>query len=130
MEGLFQSEPGAPLAILGQPDMEKRRLDNPINIPYALSFLTYRVWTAEVKGLDAFPKNEESDNIPLLYFSYHIMVGLGTIFVAILLLAAFKLFRGTLYTSRATLWILMLAFPFSSPTQPAGSRRKLAASRG
>src|ERR1700684_636823 len=92
MEGLFKSSPGAPLAILGQPDMEKRRLDNPIIIPYALSFLTYRVWTAEVKGLDAFPQNEESDNIPLLYFSYHIMVGLGTIFIAILLLAVFQLF--------------------------------------
>jgi cytochrome d ubiquinol oxidase subunit I len=78
------------------------------------------VWTAEVKGLDAFPKNEESDNIPLLYFSYHIMVGLGTIFVAILLLAAFKLFRGTLYTSRATLWILMLAFPFPFIANTAG----------
>jgi cytochrome bd ubiquinol oxidase subunit I len=120
MEGLFKSSPGAPLAILGQPDMEKRRLDNPIIIPYALSFLTYRVWTAEVKGLDAFPQNEESDNIPLLYFSYHIMVGLGTIFIAILLLAVFQLFRGTLYTSRATLWILMLAFPFPFIANTAG----------
>ena len=46
MEGLFQSGPGAPLAILGQPDMEKRRLDNPLIVPKALSFLTYRVWTA------------------------------------------------------------------------------------
>ncbi|MFZ0039006.1 MAG: cytochrome ubiquinol oxidase subunit I [Candidatus Acidiferrales bacterium] len=120
MEGLFKSEPGAPLAILGQPDMEKRRLDNPLIVPKALSFLTYRVWTAEVKGLDAFPQNEESDNIPLLYFSYHIMVGLGTIFIAILLFAAFKLYRGTLYTSQATLWILMLSFPFPFIANTAG----------
>ncbi len=120
MEGLFKSEAGAPLAILGQPDMEKRRLDNPMIVPDGLSFLTYRAWSAEVKGLDAFPENEEPDNIPLLYFSYHIMVGLGTIFVAILLLAAFKLYRGTLFTSRATLWILMLAFPFPFIANTAG----------
>ena len=33
MEGLFDTEDGAPLAIIGQPDMERRRLDNPIVIP-------------------------------------------------------------------------------------------------
>src|SRR6202007_2936531 len=30
MEGLFHSEAGAPLAIIGQPDVQKRQLDNPI----------------------------------------------------------------------------------------------------
>ena len=42
MEGLFRTEQGAPLAIMGQPDMEKRRLDNPLIVPHVLSFLTYR----------------------------------------------------------------------------------------
>src|SRR6202008_4793643 len=42
MEGLFVSEQGAPLAILGQPDVANHRLDNPLIIPRALSFLTYR----------------------------------------------------------------------------------------
>jgi len=120
MEGLFKTQEGAPLAILGQPDMEKQRLDNPITFPNALSFLTYRAWKAEVKGLDAFAENEKPDNIPLLYFSYHIMVGLGTIFIAILAAAAFKLYRGTLYASRAMLWILMLTFPFPFIANTAG----------
>ncbi len=120
MEGLFKTESGAPLAILGQPDMEKQRLDNPISVPNALSFLTYRQWSAEVKGLDAFPQSEWPDNIPLLYFSYHIMVGLGTAFIAILLIAAFKLYRGTLFASRAILWTLMLAFPFPFIANTAG----------
>ena len=66
----------------------------------ALSFLTYRRWTAEVKGLDEFPAADWPDNIPLLYYSYHIMVGLGTIFIAIMLLAALLLWRGTLYSIR------------------------------
>jgi cytochrome d ubiquinol oxidase subunit I len=120
MEGLFKTESGAPLVILGQPDMEKQRLDNPIAVPNALSFLTYRQWSAEVKGLDAFPQSEWPDNIPLLYFSYHIMVGLGTAFIAILLVAAFKLYRGTLFASRAILWTLMLAFPFPFIANTAG----------
>jgi cytochrome d ubiquinol oxidase subunit I len=77
MEGLFQTTQGAPIFLVGQPDTEKLQLDNPITVPNALSFLTYRRWTAEVKGLDAFPKDVWPDNIPLLYFAYHIMVGLA-----------------------------------------------------
>lgn len=50
MEGLFQSQQGAPLAILGQPDVEKRRLDNPLEVPKMLSFLTYRKWRADVRS--------------------------------------------------------------------------------
>jgi cytochrome bd ubiquinol oxidase subunit I len=56
----------------------------------------------------------------LLYFSYHIMVGLGTIFIAILVIAAWKLWRGTLFASRGTLWVLMLALPFPYIANTAG----------
>ena len=52
MEGLFHSQSGAPLAILGQPDVEKHRLDNPLEIPKMLSFLTYQEWSAQIKGLE------------------------------------------------------------------------------
>src|SRR5262249_39156109 len=80
MEGLFETQAGAPLAILGQPDVEKRRLDNPLTFPNMLSFLTYRQWRADIKGLSDFPEDLWPDQIPLLYYSYHVMVGLGTIF--------------------------------------------------
>ncbi len=112
MEGLFQTENGAPLAILGQPDLENRRLDNPLTIPRALSFLTYQSWGAEVKGLNEFPADSLPDNIPLLYYSYHIMVGLGTIFIGVMALASLGLWRGTLYSARPVLWLLMLMLPF------------------
>ena len=120
MEGLFETQDGAPLAILGQPDLRNQRLDNPIVVPDALSFLTYRVWSAKVDGLDHFPRSDWPDNIELLYFSYHIMVGLGTVFIAILVIAAWKLFRGTLYGSKIMLWTLMLALPFPFIANTAG----------
>jgi cytochrome d ubiquinol oxidase subunit I len=120
MEGLFHTQAGAPLAILGQPDMENQRLDNPLVVPNALSFLTYRRWKAEVKGLSDFSRDWWPDNIPLLYYSYHIMVGLGTIFIAVMLTAAFLLWRGALYGSRAMLWVLMLALPFPYIATTAG----------
>jgi cytochrome d ubiquinol oxidase subunit I len=120
MEGLFETERGAPLAILGQPDVERQRLDNPLVVPNALSFLTYQRWKAEVRGLNSFPRENWPDNIPLLYYSYHIMVGLGTIFIAIMMLAGFALWRGWLYTSRPLLWILMLSVPFPYIATTAG----------
>jgi cytochrome d ubiquinol oxidase subunit I len=112
MEGLFETANGAPLALIGQPDMEKLALDNPIVIPKALSFLTYQRWQAEVKGLRDFPRDTWPDNIPLLYFCYHIMVGLGTAFAAVMGLAGFMLWRGRLFTNRTLLWTLMLSTPF------------------
>ena len=120
MEGLFHTESGAPLALVGQPDTDKLKLDNPLSVPRMLSFLTYRRWTAEIKGLDEFPRENWPDNIPLLYYSYHIMVGLGTIFIAVMLLAGFLLWRGVLYQSPAMLWTLMLTFPFPFIATTAG----------
>ncbi len=120
MEGVFETQRGAPIALIGQPDLQNKRLDNPLEVPRVLSFLTYRRWMSEVKGLDAFPQQDWPDNIPLLYYSYHIMVGLGTIFIVILLLAAWKLRRGTLYTSRGMLWALMLSLPFPYIANTAG----------
>ncbi|NJD18949.1 MAG: cytochrome ubiquinol oxidase subunit I [Gemmatimonadetes bacterium] len=112
MEGLFETAQGAPLVILGQPDMEKMRLDNPLEVPRVLSFLPYRRWGAEVVGLRDIPRDEWPDNVPLHYYAYHIMVGLGTLFIGALLLAAFLLWKGRLHVTRPVLWVLMLAAPF------------------
>ena len=120
MEALFQSQPGAPLVLIGQPDMERHQIDNPIYVPRMLSFLTYRRWDAHVRGLDAFPQEDWPDNIPLLYYCYHIMVGLGTLFIAISVIAALLLWRGKLYKTRAMLWILLLSLPFPYIANTAG----------
>jgi len=120
MEGLFHTENGAGIVIIGQPDMERQRLDNPIVIPNVLSVLTYRQWAARVSGLDAYPPNRRPDNVPLLYYSYHIMVGLGTIFIGIMGLSVLLLWRRRLFTTRWMLWLLLLATPFPFIANTAG----------
>jgi cytochrome bd ubiquinol oxidase subunit I len=120
MEGHFKTEKGAPIAIIGQPDIENQRLDNAIYIPNALSFITYQRWDAEVKGLDAFPKDQHPDNIPLLYYSFHIMVGLGTIFIAVMLMSVFALWRGWIFKANWLMWIIMLSFPLPFIANTAG----------
>ena len=120
MEGLFETEKGAAIVLIGQPDTDNLKLDNPIYVPKVLSFLTHKHWEAEVKGLKEFPRDQWPDNIPLLYYSYHIMVGLGTIFVLIMLVSLILLWRKRLYQSRWMLWILMLSFPFPYIANTAG----------
>jgi len=120
MEGLFTTQDGAPLVIIGQPDVQKRKLDNPIEIPSMLSFLTYRQWTANVRGLDAFPEDQWPDTIALLYYSYHVMVGLGTIFIAVMVVAALLLWRNKLYESPWMLWLLMICVPLPYIANTAG----------
>jgi len=120
MEGLFETENGAPLVIIGNPDPEQRKLDSTIAMPKLLSFLTSRRWDAKTEGLNSIPVDEWPDSVPLVYYAYHIMVGLGTILVAIAALAVLLLWRGRLYTSRPMLWTLMLAFPFTYIANIAG----------
>ncbi|MGH9612482.1 MAG: cytochrome ubiquinol oxidase subunit I [Bryobacteraceae bacterium] len=120
MEGLFETQAGAGVALVGQPDTDKLQLDNPLIVPKMLSFLTYRRWTAQVKGLKDFPRDIWPDNIALLYYSYHVMVGLGTILIAVMALAAFLLWRRRLYHARPMLWLLMLMLPFPYIATTAG----------
>jgi len=120
MEALFNSQPGAPLVLVGQPDMNQRQIDNPIVVPKALSLLTYRRWAARVQGLDEFSESLWPQNIPLLYYSYHIMVGLGTVFIAIMVIALLLLWGGKLFQARWMLWILLLSLPFPYIANTAG----------
>jgi cytochrome d ubiquinol oxidase subunit I len=120
MEGLFFTEQPAAITIVGQPNMETLKIDNPIRIPAALSYLTYRRFDAEVVGLTAFPRDQWPDQVPLVYYSYHIMVGLGTLYIGVTFLAVFLLWRRRLYTSRWMLWIILLMTPFPYISTTAG----------
>lgn len=120
MEGHFHTEDRAAMVLIGQPNMETLTLDNPIRIPGMLSFLTYQRWDAEVPGLTEYPRDEWPDNVPLLYFSYHIMAGLGTLFIALTALAGVAWKRGRLYGARPILWALLVAVPFPFIANTAG----------
>ncbi len=120
MEGRFESGTHAPLAMIGQPNVAERKLDNPIVLPSILSWIAYGDFSADVRGLNGFPEDEWPTNIELLYYSFHVMVGLGTLFIALMTLALFLLWRGQLERARWMLWILTLALPFPFIANTAG----------
>jgi cytochrome d ubiquinol oxidase subunit I len=119
MEGLFDTAQGAPLAIVGMPDTETGKLIDPIYVPEFLSFLAYGSFRATVDGLNNYARDLWPP-VALTYYSYHIMVGLGTIFIAEMLIGLFLLWRHKLYSSRWFLWMLMLTIPFPYIANEAG----------
>ncbi|MGB6902430.1 MAG: cytochrome ubiquinol oxidase subunit I, partial [Acidobacteriaceae bacterium] len=120
MEGLFNTQKGAPVVLIGQPDENAQKIDNPLVVNDVLSFLLYGTTSAEVKGLNDFPRDQWPSALPLLYYSYHIMVGLGTWFLLLMFAAAFLLWRGKLYAARWILWPLLLSFPLPYIANTAG----------
>lgn len=120
MEGLFSSQKGAPIVLIGQPNELTQQIDNPIAVNDVLSFLIYGTTKAEVEGLDRFPREDWPSPLPLLFYTYHIMAGLGTYFVLLMVVAAFLLWRGKLFETRWALWPLLLSFPFPYIANTAG----------
>lgn len=113
MEGIFETEKaGSEIVLVGQPNMVEKKLDNKLAVPNVLSFLTHQNWNQQIPGMDQFKAEELPTNIPGLYYSYHIMVGLGTIFLGIMALALFLLWRKKLFNTKSILWLLLFLAPF------------------
>ena len=120
MEGLFHTEAGAGMVLMGQPNEETGEIDNPLVVNDALIFLIYGTTKAQVKGLDQIPRDQWPTALPLLFYAYHIMAGLGTWFVLLMTVAVFLLWRGRLERSRLVMWGLLLSFPLPYIANTAG----------
>jgi len=120
MEGRFNSGPRAEINLIGQPNVKEKRLENPIRVPGLLSFLAFGNIDSDVRGLDAFPEKDWPTNIEVLYYSFHIMAGLGTLFILLMAAAAFQLLRGRILEGRVLLWLLLISFPFPFIANTAG----------
>jgi len=92
MESLFVTQRRAPLVIGGVPNVEERTVDYGIQIPALLSFLAHADLNAEVKGLDAFPR-EEWPPVLIVHIAFQIMVGLGSLLALIATLSLLGFWR-------------------------------------
>ncbi|MDP4116568.1 MAG: cytochrome ubiquinol oxidase subunit I [Bacteroidota bacterium] len=80
MEGQFKTEKGAGLTIGGLPNVKEGKTKFGIKIPYALSFLAYGDFNAEVKGLNDFIKeNNPIPPVAVVHIAFQIMVGCGSL---------------------------------------------------
>ncbi|MFZ1426793.1 MAG: cytochrome ubiquinol oxidase subunit I [Geminicoccaceae bacterium] len=96
MEGHFETQRGAPLLLFGIPDMEQERTLYAVGIPRLGSLILTHEWDGEVKGLDAWPKDQRP-NATLIFWTFRVMVGLGMAMAGLGLWSLWLRWRGRLY---------------------------------
>jgi cytochrome d ubiquinol oxidase subunit I len=120
MEGLYQTQRGAPITIGGIPVDSQHRVLYGIEIPYALSLLAALDPNAEVRGLDSFPVADRPNPI-IVHLSFDVMVNVGIVIG--LLAAAFWVLairRRSIPRARLLLLGLVAAGPASVIVMEAG----------
>jgi cytochrome d ubiquinol oxidase subunit I len=100
MEGHFESYPrGAPLILFGLPDQEAGTVHYPVSIPKASSLILKHDLDAPLHGLDTVPR-ADWPYVPIVFWSFRIMVGLGFLMLGLAALSLLARLRGKLYEWR------------------------------
>jgi len=104
MEGAFDTERGAPSVLIGWPDAAAAQTRFAIAIPKLASlYLTHDI-NGEVRGLKAWPRADWPTNIPLVFFAFRAMVGLGLLIMAFGLTSLVLRLRHRLFDTRWLHW--------------------------
>lgn len=97
MEGHYESHPeGAPLYLFGIPNEEEQRLDYAVGVPKLSSLIIKHDLNAPMKGLDTVP-DELQPPVPIVFWSFRIMVGIGMLMVLVGTVSLFLRWRRKLY---------------------------------
>ncbi len=111
MEAVWETQSGAPMHLLVVPDPEnERNAVEAIGIPKLLSWLSYRDWNAEIKGLKDFPK-EDRPPMLLTFASFRAMVGLGMLFILLSLMGYVYSKRDSIEQAPVFLRVMLYAIP-------------------
>ncbi len=97
MEGHFHShDHGAPLYLFGIPDQENQELKYAIGIPKMSSLILKHNLNAPLAGLDTIPRGDQPP-VAIVFWSFRIMVGIGTLMLIVGVTSLFLRWRRRLY---------------------------------
>ena len=108
MEGLWETQRGAPLKLFGWPDQEEETTKFALEIPKLSSLILTHELDGEVKGLKEWPKDERPP-AALGFWTFRVMVGIGILMVITGIMALVLFFRKRLFETRwFQLWCMAL----------------------
>jgi cytochrome d ubiquinol oxidase subunit I len=99
MEGLWDTQKGAPLKLFGWPDQEQEKTRFAIEIPKLSSLILTHDLDGEVKGLKEWPR-EDRPPVVWVFWTFRIMVAIGAMMALTGLIAVVLYFRKKLFTTR------------------------------
>jgi len=111
MEGIWPAqEENVPLLLFAMPNMKTESNDYELGIPNLGSLILTHSWDGAVQGLKAVPP-EDRLNVPLVFWSFRVMVGIGFGMMGIAALALLLRRKGRLYENKAFLSLVTLFTP-------------------
>ena len=109
MEGLWETQRGAPLKLFGWPDQEAEKNRWAIEIPKLTSLILTHDIDGEVQGLKDWPKDERPP-VAWVFWSFRVMVGIGMLMILTGLMALVLHFKKRLFDTRwFQYWCMALA---------------------
>ncbi|WP_299189224.1 cytochrome ubiquinol oxidase subunit I [uncultured Psychrobacter sp.] len=115
MEGLWEDERGAPLVLFGIPDQEAQKNHYEVKIPYLSGLILTHSLDGEVKGLKNWAP-EDQPYVPIVFWSFRVMVGIGTLMVLVGLFSLYKYFKKQQYSPESKwfhrAWMMMTPLGF------------------
>lgn len=105
MEGIWQTQRGAPFLVFAIPDQAQAKNLFEIGIPHFAAVLNTHQWNGELVGLNTVAATDQPP-VAVVFFTFRIMVALGGLMLLFAIVGAYKYWRNSLYDSR---WFLKLA---------------------
>ena len=112
IEARWETARGAPLTLFAWPDQKAATNLWPIDIPHLGSLILTHSWNGEIRGLKEVPPKDRP-YVPIVFFAFRAMVGIGLLLFTLSILAAYLRWRGHLFTQRWFLIALVIASPLS-----------------
>ena len=99
MEGHFHTTEGVPLILFGWPNTDEAQVDFALEIPNAASLILTHDLKGRIRGLTDWPQSEWP-NVPIVFFSFRVMVGLGMAMVGVGFTSLYLRYRRSLHNAR------------------------------
>ncbi len=111
MEAIWPAhESNVPLLLFAIPDSNTETNHFEVALPGVASLILTHDWQGELQGLQSVPKADRP-NVPLVFFSFRIMVGLGVLMIAVALWGLWLRRGGRLFSQPQFLWLCSLLAP-------------------
>jgi cytochrome d ubiquinol oxidase subunit I len=110
MEGLWETEQGAPLILFAIPDQKAQTNYWTISIPHLASLLNTHEWNGVLTGLKTVAPADQPQVAPV-FFSFRLMVGIGLLILCMALIALYLRIKNRLFETKWFLQAAVLSAP-------------------
>lgn len=113
IEGIWNTQKGAPLLLFAYPDQEQQKNLFAIKIPHGASLINTHKWNGELIGLKTVSRKDQP-HVATVFYSFRVMVGVGLLMLLMSVIGLWLRFRGRLYDKpwflKAMIWCSPIGF--------------------